>query len=491
MKKKQRNKTRNLNMKKLLLTMLKIGCIGFGGGTALVPVIESEVVYENKLIDREEYTKDVVVANITPGALPVEVAAGVGRKVCGIPGMILSALLMGLPGTFFTVLFLMMINRSGNLVLRQILFASAGVTAYIIYMLLMYAKGTFRECREKGTAKSGMSFMILVFLLTCGKEMFQLFGSSGSTPIFDVSTIDILCAAFFIIFFTGGRFRWSRILISGMITILYCLCVGKMHLISSPEVLWTLRIAMIVLSVYGLCSSIEGRIPFSWKKMKNLVKEEISWALFLVILSFPALLCFNDTFHFIIRGLISAVISFGGGDAYLAVANGLFVNTGMISYDDFYFKIASVANGLPGSILCKILSGVGYILGYESGGTPCGIFVALCGFACSIAASGGTFSAVVYIYEQFENLRIFHVLQTYMRPIVAGLLLTVGASMLYQNMSIANWYAWSPKTMTLLTLGIILLNIFWCRRGVVRPLQSVLFSAAISLIVCNVFVAIL
>ena len=143
MKKKQRNKTRNLNMKKLLLTMLKIGCIGFGGGTALVPVIESEVVYENKLIDREEYTKDVVVANITPGALPVEVAAGVGRKVCGIPGMILSSLLMGLPGTFLTVLFLVMINRSGNLVLRQILFASAGVTAYIIYMLLMYAKVTY------------------------------------------------------------------------------------------------------------------------------------------------------------------------------------------------------------------------------------------------------------------------------------------------------------------------------------------------------------
>lgn len=36
-------------MKKLLATMFKIGCIGFGGGTALVPVIESEVVYEKKL----------------------------------------------------------------------------------------------------------------------------------------------------------------------------------------------------------------------------------------------------------------------------------------------------------------------------------------------------------------------------------------------------------------------------------------------------------
>lgn len=84
MRKKKQNSDKNLNMKELLFTMFKIGCIGFGGGTALVPVIESEVVYEKKLIDKDEYTKDVVVANITPGALPVEVAAGVGRKVCGV-----------------------------------------------------------------------------------------------------------------------------------------------------------------------------------------------------------------------------------------------------------------------------------------------------------------------------------------------------------------------------------------------------------------------
>ena len=131
------------------------------------------------------------------------------------------------------------------------------------------------------------------------------------------------------------------------------------------------------------------------------------------------------------------------------------------------------------------------MLGRQSGGVWCGIFVALCGFACSIAASGGTFSAVIYIYERFENLRIFHALQMYMRPIVAGLLLTVGTSMLYQNLSIAGWYAWPSAVMGWLTLGIILLNIFWRRRGVVRPLQSVLFSAAVSLVMCNVFAGIL
>ena len=146
-------------MKELLFTMFKIGCIGFGGGTALVPVIESEVVYEKKLIDKDEYTKDVVVANITPGALPVEVAAGVGRKVCGIQGMLLSAVLMGLPGTFLTVLILMLINSSGERILQQILFASAGVTAYIIYVADV-RKGNFSGMSGKRNGKERNSLYV-------------------------------------------------------------------------------------------------------------------------------------------------------------------------------------------------------------------------------------------------------------------------------------------------------------------------------------------
>lgn len=351
MSKKDNRHEKKRNMKELLVTMFKIGCIGFGGGTALVPVIESEVVYEKRLVNKEEYTKDVIVANITPGALPVEVAAGVGRKVCGMPGMLLSALLMGLPGTFLTVLLLILINSSGMRVLQQILFASAGVTAYIIYMLIMYAKGTWRECRESGTTKSGMLFMFLVFILTSGKELFQLFGIDR-TPIFDISTIDVLCACIFYYFlyrrcFPVGQSDRSD---SDHSTLLF-LC-RKMHLINSTVMLGIIRLAMVVLSIYGLRAGIEGKIPFSWKSLKRLVREEICWAGLFFLLSLPAFLCFGKTLAFAGRGLISAVISFGGGDAYLAVANGMFVNTGMIEYEDFYFKIASVANGLPWGQSC-------------------------------------------------------------------------------------------------------------------------------------------
>lgn len=108
-------------MKSLLSIMLRIGTFGFGGGTALIPVIEEEVTKNNKLINDDEFNKDVIIANITPGALPVEIASGIGRKIRGIRGMLLSALMMALPGAFFTVLIISLINQSSDLVLKQIL----------------------------------------------------------------------------------------------------------------------------------------------------------------------------------------------------------------------------------------------------------------------------------------------------------------------------------------------------------------------------------
>lgn len=468
--------------------MFKTGWIGFGGGSALIPVIEEEAVEEHHLIDETEYNKDVVVANITPGALPVEIAAGIGRKVYGIPGMILAAVLMALPGTFLTVAIISMINKSGSGILRQIIFASAGVTAYIIFMLIEYAKGTYRECRMNKNAKSGMFFLAAVFLATSGKELFQIFGMDG-IPILDVSIINILAMTFFVIFYTRGKINKKNGTISAAVVILYLLCVGKAHVIPYVSVRILLQITMIVLSVFGLTLSLRGRkkrIVFSMKSFRRLLGEEISWFLFLAVLSLPALILCGDALLFLGKGLMSAVLSFGGGDAYLAIANGMFVNTGMVGYSDFYYKIAATANALPGSILCKVLAGIGYVIGFGAEQSMfTGIFVAVCGFACSVAASGATFSAVMYIYEKFENLDIFHIIKIYIRPIVAGLLLSVSASMLYQNMQIASGNHWPAVTILALTGGIYWLNVWWKRRGHVRPIFMVLLSAGISLGICN------
>ena len=69
-------------------SMIKVGVIGFGGGNALIPVLEQEVVNEKKLVSKDEYDKSVIAATLTPGALPVEIASGIGLHVGGIGGML-------------------------------------------------------------------------------------------------------------------------------------------------------------------------------------------------------------------------------------------------------------------------------------------------------------------------------------------------------------------------------------------------------------------
>ncbi|MCL2666074.1 MAG: chromate transporter, partial [Defluviitaleaceae bacterium] len=46
---------KDISQKNVLLSFLKIGAVGFGGGAALIPVIESELVENNKWIDKNSF----------------------------------------------------------------------------------------------------------------------------------------------------------------------------------------------------------------------------------------------------------------------------------------------------------------------------------------------------------------------------------------------------------------------------------------------------
>src|SRR5665647_3521740 len=85
-----------------LLSMLKVGVIGFGGGSALIPVMEKELVTPRGELSEKSFVQSTVIANITPGALPVKLAALSGIQLGGPVLATLSALLVALPGTAVT-----------------------------------------------------------------------------------------------------------------------------------------------------------------------------------------------------------------------------------------------------------------------------------------------------------------------------------------------------------------------------------------------------
>ena len=101
-------------MNKLLemfLIFFKIGTFTIGGGYAMVPLIEKEVVDKKEWISRDDFLEMLALAQSAPGPIAVDVAVFVGYKVAGIAGSI--AAVFGAIFTAFATLLLVAMYFTG------------------------------------------------------------------------------------------------------------------------------------------------------------------------------------------------------------------------------------------------------------------------------------------------------------------------------------------------------------------------------------------
>ena len=88
----------------LFLTFAKIGAFTFGGGYAMVSLIEDTCVIKKKWITHEEMMNVLVVAESTPGPIAINSSTFVGYKVAGLKGALVSTFGMILPS--FVIIYL-------------------------------------------------------------------------------------------------------------------------------------------------------------------------------------------------------------------------------------------------------------------------------------------------------------------------------------------------------------------------------------------------
>ena len=81
----------------LFWIFFKIGTFTLGGGYAMVPLIQNEIVNKKKWIEEEEFVKLLALAQSSPGALAVNVSVFVGYKMKNILGLITTVLGATLP----------------------------------------------------------------------------------------------------------------------------------------------------------------------------------------------------------------------------------------------------------------------------------------------------------------------------------------------------------------------------------------------------------
>ena len=89
----------------LFLTFLKIGLFTFGGGYAMISIIENNCVEKKKWITHDEMMDITVIAESTPGPIAINCATFVGYKIAGILGAIAATFGVVVPS--FVIIFLM------------------------------------------------------------------------------------------------------------------------------------------------------------------------------------------------------------------------------------------------------------------------------------------------------------------------------------------------------------------------------------------------
>jgi len=89
----------------LFAAFFKIGLFTFGGGYAMIPLIQREVIERHKWIDNKDFVDMLVLAQSTPGPIAVNTAVFVGYKTAGVAGAVAATLGTVLP-SFIVILLL-------------------------------------------------------------------------------------------------------------------------------------------------------------------------------------------------------------------------------------------------------------------------------------------------------------------------------------------------------------------------------------------------
>jgi chromate transporter len=124
-----------------------IGAVMFGGGYAMLPIIERELIKKRGWITMEEVMDYFTVAQITPGIIAVNVATFVGYKRKGILGGIVATLSLIVPCVTLMIVISLFIKRFAEYAVVNHAFAGirVAVGALIVDTIVKLGKGAFKN----------------------------------------------------------------------------------------------------------------------------------------------------------------------------------------------------------------------------------------------------------------------------------------------------------------------------------------------------------
>ena len=178
----------------LFLTMLKIGLFTFGGGYAMIALLENEFVAKKKWIEKDEFLDVAAIAESTPGPIAINAATYIGFKNAGIIGSIIATLGICIPS--FVIIYAISLFFDAFLSLTLVAYAFKGIQICVVYLILSAGLKMLKQMK-----KTEFNIIIILITIIC-MVVLSLFAVKFST-IFYI----LISGAFGVVVYFLGKLK--------------------------------------------------------------------------------------------------------------------------------------------------------------------------------------------------------------------------------------------------------------------------------------------
>ena len=157
----------------LFLTMLKVGLFTFGGGYAMIALLENELVEKKKWLKKDEFLDVAAIAESTPGPIAINAATYIGYKNSGMIGSMIATLGICIPS--FVIIYAISLFFDAFLSFTLVAHAFKGIQICVVYLILTAGLKMLKQMK-KTTFNMIIISITLIFMI-----VFSLFAVKFST----------------------------------------------------------------------------------------------------------------------------------------------------------------------------------------------------------------------------------------------------------------------------------------------------------------------
>ena len=174
----------------LFLSMLKIGCFAFGGGYAIIALLEGEFIIKRKWIDHDEFMDVVAIAESTPGPIAINVATYIGYKLKGVFGAVVATAGICVPS--FVIMYAVSLFYDRFMEISLVAAAFKGIQVCVVYLIASAGLKILKRMKKT-------PLNIVLYTVTCaGMTVCTLFDVHMSSVWFILAAGLVGLAIFFI-----------------------------------------------------------------------------------------------------------------------------------------------------------------------------------------------------------------------------------------------------------------------------------------------------